>query len=259
MEHLLELFEADWILAQKAKQTVKSYRVYLEELIGQSHTLRVDEVKQWLLSAQSNPVRRKKAQAVRAFGKWAEVNNFDVFQWWRMIPIPKDPIKPQATVTQEIYRESIKKVRTIRDRALVDVLWSTGLRRSEIARLDVSDINFVDSFLIVRSSKTGKPRIAPLSPNARKSLARLIGQKRFGSVFDWKSSSIRVRLSRLGLPSAHAWRRGWAVQALRQGVSETSVKAAAGWSSGAMVARYTSALSGELAIEEFQRSWMTDK
>jgi hypothetical protein len=33
-------------------------------------------------------------------------------------------------------------------------------------------------------------------------------------------------------------------------------KAAAGWSSGAMVARYTRALSGELAITEFQRSWL---
>ena len=43
------------------------------------------------------------------------------------------------------------------------------------------------------------------------------------------------------------------VQALRNGVSETSVRAAAGWSSGAMVARYTRALSGELAFEEFQK------
>jgi len=33
------------------------------------------------------------------------------------------------------------------------------------------------------------------------------------------------------------------------GLSETAVRAAAGWSSGAMVARYTRALSGELAIE----------
>jgi hypothetical protein len=58
-----------------------------------------------------------------------------------------------------------------------------------------------------------------------------------------------------GFQSAHAWRRGWAVQALRSGVSETSVGAAAGWSSGAMVARNTSALSGELAVVEFRRTW----
>ena len=41
----------------------------------------------------------------------------------------------------------------------------------------------------------------------------------------------------------------------RSGVSETSERAAAGWSSGTIVARYTRALSGELAVEEFQRSW----
>ena len=69
------------------------------------------------------------------------------------------------------------------------------------------------------------------------------------------TNAIRLRLQRLDLPSAHAWRRGWAVQALRNGVSETSVKAAAGWSSGEMVARYTRALSGEIAVEEFQKSW----
>ena len=41
-------------------------------------------------------------------------------------------------------------------------------------------------------------------------------------------------------------------------LKHTSIKclrAAAGWSSGAMVARYTRALSGELAVEEFQRGW----
>jgi hypothetical protein len=69
-------------------------------------------------------------------------------------------------------------------------------------------------------------------------------------------NAIRLRLQRMDIPSAHAWRRGWAVQALRNGVSETSVRAAAGWSSGAMVARYTSALSGEIAVEEFKRSWL---
>jgi hypothetical protein len=49
-------------------------------------------------------------------------------------------------------------------------------------------------------------------------------------------------------PLLEAW---LGVHALKNGVSETSVKADADWSSGEMVARYTSALSGELAIREF--------
>ena len=111
-------------------------------------------------------------------------------------------------------------------------------------------------FLIIKTSKTGKPRIAPLSPSARHALRKQIGKRSQGSLFGMTTNAIRLCLMRLGAPSAHAWRRGWAVQALRNGVSETSVRAAAGWSSGAMVTRYTSALSEELAVDEFQRSWV---
>ena len=49
--------------------------------------------------------------------------------------------------------------------------------------------------------------------------------------------------------------RGWAVESLGRGVSEHSMRAAAVWSSGAMVARYTRARSSELAVAEFSRAW----
>ena len=88
-----------------------------------------------------------------------------------------------------------------------------------------------------------------------KSILKYLEMRSHFSVFGMTPNAVRLLLQRLDVPSAHAWRRGWAVQALRNGVSETSVRAAAGWSSGAMVARYTRALSGELAVEEFRGSW----
>jgi integrase len=255
VEHLIASFEADWLLARKAKHTVKMYSTYLKNLFAESSNPTALDVKNWLTRTESLPVRRKRAQAVRAFGKWAELNELEVFVWWRTIPVAKDKVSPQLTVTEEMYRDALTQVKTPRDKALIEVLWSTGLRRSEIARLEVGDINLSQGYLIIRTTKAGKPRIAPLSPHARRALLRLVGKRLDGSVFELNSSSIRVRLARLGLPSAHAWRRGWAVHALRNGISEASVRAAAGWSSGAMVVRYTSSLSGELALEEFQRVW----
>jgi len=53
-------------------------------------------------------------------------------------------------------------------------------------------------------------------------------------------------------PTAHDWRRGGPVRALRSGVSETSVRAAAAWSSGAMVARYTSAFLANWQSRSFK-------
>ena len=252
---LLGEFQLDWTLAGKSEQTVKNYVRGIELLFEAHPDPTLVDVKLWLSSIASTVSRRKRGQAVRAFGAWTQSNGYEVFEWWERIPLAKEARRPQETATELEYKKAVVAAITLRDKALVEVLWSCGLRRSEIAQLEVSDVNFSEGFLIVRTSKTGKPRIAPLSPSARHALRKHIGKRSQGSLFEMTTNAIRLCLQRLGAPSAHAWRRGWAVQALRSGVSETSVRAAAGWSSGAMVARYTRALSGELAVEEFQRSW----
>ncbi len=252
---LLGEFQLDWKLSGKSPATASTYVQWLEHLLSQHPEPTLGDVKEWIASTLSVSFRRKRGQAVRAFGTWAEHNNYELFTWWKSVPLAKERQRPQTTTTELDYKKAVCAASTLRDKALVEVLWSCGLRRSEIARLVIADVNFSEGFLIVRTSKTGKPRIAPLSPSARHALRKHIGKRSQGSLFGMTTNAIRLCLMRLGAPSAHAWRRGWAVNALRCGVSETSVKAAAGWSSGAMVARYTRALSGELAIEEFQRSW----
>jgi len=252
---LLGEFRLDWLLAGKAEQTANNYVSGLALLLERFPEPSLADVKTWLASIESIVSRRKRGQAVRAVGQWAESNGYDVFPWWIRVPLAREVKRPQETATEKDYRTALQATRTLRDKALIEVLWSCGLRRSEIARLDIADVNFSEGFLIVRTSKTGKPRIAPLSPSARHALRKHISKRSQGSLFGMTTNAIRLCLQRLGAPSAHAWRRGWAVQALRSGVSETSVRAAAGWSSGAMVARYTRALSGELAVEEFQKIW----
>lgn len=252
---LLPEFELDWHLAGKAQRTAANYRSELEKLLAACPEPTLSDVKSWISSTDSMVVRRKRGQAVRALGRWAEEQEYGFFGWWRQVPLAREVQRPQRTCTESDYRDALTRVRTLRDRALVEVLWSCGLRRGEIANLFVDDVNLAEGFLIIRKSKTGRPRIAPISPSARHALRRLISRRKDGRVFEMTTNAIRLRLQRLGIPSAHAWRRGWAVESLRKGVSESSVRAVAGWSSGAMVARYTRALSGELAISEFQRAW----
>lgn len=252
---LFEEFRLDWRLAGKAERTANDYvRALQDFLLAQPEPTLVG-AKEWIASTTSNVVRRKRGQAIRAFGKWATQHGYDVFPWWCQVPLAREVQMPQETVVEAVYKESLGRAVSLRDRALIEVLWSCGLRRSEIAKLEIEDVNLVEGFLIVRTSKTGKPRIAPLSPSARHGLRKHIGKRTQGLLFGMTTNAIRLCLQRLSAPPAHAWRRGWAVQALRSGVSETSVRAAAGWSSGAMVARYTRALSGELAVDEFQRIW----
>ena len=252
---LIDEFVLDWKLSGKAPASVDAYARDLTELFTQIPEPCLTSTKSWLNQTPLISRRRKKAQAIRAFSVWAAEHAITGFEWWRQVPIAKEKQLPQTTATKDDYLQAIKRTKNARDKAIIETLWSTGLRRSELCSLLAEDIDFLAGFVLVRTSKTGKPRIVPLSPAAKRAIRAHLHGRKTNSVFGITPNGVRLLLQRLNVPSAHAWRRGWAVQALRNGVSETSVRAAAGWTSGAMVARYTSALSGELAVEEFQRSW----
>lgn len=253
--NLVEEFELDWHLEGKSKQTAKNYAFDLRKFLGAYPVPTLVEAKAWMVGTESLVGRRKRGQAIRAFGKWLHEQEHEGFEWWKQVPLTKEKTLPQTTTTVSDYIKALANAKAPRDKAIIEVLWSCGVRRSELCSLNIEDIDFVGGFMLIRQSKTGKPRVVPISPSARRTLRKHLRGRTQGSVFEMSSNAVRLLLQRLGAPSAHAWRRGWAVQALRNGVSETSVRAAAGWSSGAMVARYTRALSGELAVEEFQRCW----
>jgi integrase/recombinase XerD len=54
----------------------------------------------------------------------------------------------------------------IRDRAILELLYSTGIRRAECCGLDVSDIDLVRLVVLVREGKGGRDRYVPLGARA---------------------------------------------------------------------------------------------
>jgi integrase len=252
--YLLEEFQLDWKLSGKAHRTVELYSRDLHSFLTAYPEPTLAHAKAWLASTESSTVRRKRGQALRALGSWCSRNAVDGLEWTHLVPLAMEPITPQQTATEADYRAALAAATSVRDRAVIELLWSSGLRRNELASLTIEDVDLHGGFVVVRTSKTGKPRVAPLSATAVLAVRRLIRGKESGSLLGLSGNAIRLLLQRLGAPSAHAWRRGWAAEALRNGVSEASLRAAAGWSSGAMVSRYVQAFSEELALAEFSRA-----
>jgi integrase/recombinase XerD len=54
----------------------------------------------------------------------------------------------------------------LRDRAMLEVLYATGIRRHEIATLELGDIDAERSVMLVREGKGGKDRLLPLGERA---------------------------------------------------------------------------------------------
>ena len=120
---LLGEFQLDWRLAGKSPAIVSTYVQWLEHLLSQHQDPTLVDVKEWIASTTSVSFRRKRGQAVRAFGTWAEHNNYELFTWWRLVPLAKERQRPQTTATEPDYKKAVCVASTLRDKALVEVLW----------------------------------------------------------------------------------------------------------------------------------------
>ena len=87
---------------------------------------------------------------------------------------PKPRNIPDLKEIQLIYAACETK----RDRAFISVAYGCGLRRSEIAMLNVGDVLFYKAQLIIREGKGGKYRTIPLSEKILRYLKEYIVQER---------------------------------------------------------------------------------
>jgi integrase/recombinase XerD len=86
------------------------------------------------------------------------------------IPIPRTPVKlPQILSREEIAR-LIEGASNLMYRALLMTLYSTGMRRSEVCRLQVSDIDSARNIIHIRGGKRRRDRDVPLSPKLLETL-----------------------------------------------------------------------------------------
>jgi site-specific recombinase XerD len=66
----------------------------------------------------------------------------------------------------------------IRNRALVELVYSAGLRSAEAVGLDLGDVDFEQELVHVRDGKGGKDRVVPLGEEAQHWLARYLRDAR---------------------------------------------------------------------------------
>lgn len=88
---------------------------------------------------------------------------------------------PKFLKVQEVERllaqPKIREKRGLRDRAMLELLYATGLRVSELTKLRKDDVNLEDGFLLCRG-KGGKERLVPLGKSAADMVARYLFQSR---------------------------------------------------------------------------------
>ena len=80
-----------------------------------------------------------------------------------------------------------------RDKAMLELLYATGIRVSELINLDISDVNVLGGF--IKCGSDDKMRIIPLYPAAIKALSAYISDVRPKMVADTNEESLFVNVS----------------------------------------------------------------
>ena len=106
---------------------------------------------------------------LKCFFNWLHTADHILTNPAACLPSPRVPkeIKREPLSEEEIHA-LIKAIPTntpegYRDRAMVEVLYGTGIRISELTALALNDIHLKERVLVVRKGKYGKGRMVPLS------------------------------------------------------------------------------------------------
>jgi integrase/recombinase XerD len=86
------------------------------------------------------------------------------------IPFPKSPKRLPTVLSPEEVTRLIDSARNLYHRTLLMTLYSTAMRRSELCRLEVPDIDSQRMMIRIHQGKGGRDRDVPLSPKLLQTL-----------------------------------------------------------------------------------------
>jgi len=175
------------LLAQgRSRYTVRSARSALKELsaflarlgvtqvsaLDAAALLRYREELAWRLTPKGTPLSVR--SQLELLGHVASFCRFLVAQGWLLadpsekLPRPKKPQRlpragmETADVELLLALPDPRTPRGYRDRLILEMLYSSALRREEIANLLLDDIDPTTGYVFVREGKGGKDRVVPL-------------------------------------------------------------------------------------------------
>ena len=132
----------------------------------------------------SMATQSKQLISVKMFFKWLARDNHILFNPAAELELPKVRKQlPRAILSIEEVEHLLSQPDTlapqgVRDRAMLEMLYSTGLRRTELATVRVQDVDLKGATVFVRQGKGGYQRLVPVGARALKWLDKYIHEVR---------------------------------------------------------------------------------
>ncbi len=133
--------------------------------------------------------------SIKQFFKWLTQENYLLYNPASELITPKtNPSLPSVLTLDEVENLlnniNTQKPSGIRDRAIVEMLYSTGMRRFELCNVTLEDISLSRRIVYVRQGKGGKDRVVPIGERAVYWLHKYLNEVRHTLVIDERDSHV---------------------------------------------------------------------
>jgi len=209
---------------------------------------------------------------LKTFFKWLAKENHILWNPASELELPPQPKHlPRALLSIEDVEAILRaadhaSITGLRDRAMLEVLYSTGLRRTELANLRRYDADLSRLIVFVREGKGRKDRVVPLGERAGLWLDKYMAQSRpqfigaecdalfvndYGEPVtpDYLASKVRRYMEEAGIDkpgSCHLFRHACATHMLDNGADIRFIQAMLGHAALSSTERYTHVAIGKL-------------
>lgn len=191
-EEVLDKIERELKLQGKSQSTIKSYLIYLQKLFEFTEKLHskilFEDIKKFLehLSIEKNYSSSSMTLAKSAISFYYE----DMLEKYPITKIKtkkKEKRLPVVLTKEEVIR-ILGAATNLRDRLIVELMYTCGLRVSEATNMKLENLDLNDMIGTVRSSKGNKDRVIPLSPKLVETIREHIKAKKVNSQFLFSKS-----------------------------------------------------------------------
>ncbi len=208
--------------------------------------------------------------SVRCFFAFLEARHLLLLNPAKGVSLPARQRLPRAISQADVRRllEAANSGTVVgqRDRAVLELLYGTGLRLMECVRLDLTDVDLAQGMILVRNGKGKKDRYVPIAGRARAALEAYLREARPAltereddqSFFVCRHGtrlgpmSVRIMVRRYGLSvgvklSTHVLRHSYATHLLQGGADVRHVQKLLGHKDVSTTALYTKVDTSALA------------
>lgn len=174
-----------------------------------------------------------------------------------LVESPKVEKKILPSLTDEQVTNLISFADNLRDKTIICLLADSGIRLNELVNIQVKDIDW-DNQTITIWGKGSKQRKAPFTNKTGRLLHQLLSNSGHHlSIWGLNARQVEWMLTNLekltGIKcNPHAFRRGFACNLHRKGLSTLDIMHLGGWSDLSTVLRYTQSITFEDCLKHYK-------